>query len=148
MFQPVCIFSHESEGHSVAPNSLWPHGLCTSWNSLGQNTTVGSLSLLQGIFPTQGSNTGLPHCRGILYQQKHKRSPRILEWVGYPFSCGSSLPSNQSGVSCITSGFFTSWAIREAHLEHQGSPSSYIATRKGKRKKNTGKKNYLCDERS
>ena len=39
----------------------------TVWNSLGQNTGVGSLSLLQGIFPTQGLNPGLPHCRWILY---------------------------------------------------------------------------------
>ena len=37
------------------------------WNSLGQNTGVGSLSLLQGIFPTQESNQGLLHCRWILY---------------------------------------------------------------------------------
>ena len=39
----------------------------TPWNSPGQNTGVGSLSLLQGIFPTQGSNPGLPSCRQILY---------------------------------------------------------------------------------
>ena len=45
---------------------------------------VGSLSLL-GIFPTQGSNPGLPHCRRILYQLSYKESPRILEWVAYPF---------------------------------------------------------------
>ena len=45
------------------------------WNSLGQNTGVGSLSLLQGIFPTQGSKRGLPHCRWILYQLSHKGSP-------------------------------------------------------------------------
>ena len=45
------------------------------WNSLGQNTGFGSLSLLQGIFPTQGSNPGLPHCRWILYQLSHKGSP-------------------------------------------------------------------------
>ena len=38
-------------------------GLYSPWNSLGQNTGVGSLSLLQGIFPSQGSNPGLPHCR-------------------------------------------------------------------------------------
>ena len=37
-------------------------------NSAGQNTGMGSISLLQGIFQTQGSNTGLPHCRRILYQ--------------------------------------------------------------------------------
>ena len=56
------------------------------WNSLGQNTGVGSLFLLQGIFPTQWSHPGLPHCRWILYQLSHKGSPRILEWVAYPFS--------------------------------------------------------------
>ena len=44
------------------------HGKYSPWKSLGQNTGVGSLSLLQGIFPTQGSNPGLPHCRRILYQ--------------------------------------------------------------------------------
>ena len=54
------------------------------WNSPGQNTGVVSLFLLQGIFPTQGSNPGLPHCRQILYQLSHQGSPRILEWVAYP----------------------------------------------------------------
>ena len=44
-------------------------------NSPGQNTGVGSLSLLQGIFPAQGLNPGLPHCRRILYQLSHKGSP-------------------------------------------------------------------------
>ena len=44
---------------------------------------MGSLSLLQEIFPTQGSNPGLPHCRQILYQLSHKGSPRTLEWVAY-----------------------------------------------------------------
>ena len=53
-------------------DSLRPHGSNSLWNSLGQNTGVGSLSLLQGIFPTQGSNPGLPHCKQILYQLNHK----------------------------------------------------------------------------
>ena len=74
----------------------------------------GSLSFLRGIFPTQGLNSGLLHCRQILYQLSHKGSPKILEWVAYPFSRGSSWPRNQSGVSCITGRFFTNWAIREA----------------------------------
>ena len=64
-----------SESWPVMPDSLQPHGLYTLWNSPGQNTGVGSLSLLQGIFPTQGSNTGLPHCRQILYQLSRKGSP-------------------------------------------------------------------------
>ena len=55
-------------------NSLWPCGLSSPWNSPGQNTGVGSLSLLQGIFPTQGLNPGLPHCRRILYQLSHRGS--------------------------------------------------------------------------
>ena len=78
------------------------------WNSPGQNTVVGSLSLLQRIFPIQGSNPGLPHCRWILYQLSHKGSPRIQEWVAYPFSSRSSRPRNQTRVSCIAGGFFTS----------------------------------------
>ena len=93
---------------------LWPHGLHSPWNSPDQNTGVGSLSLLQGIFSTQGFNPGLPHSRQILYQLSHKLSPRTLKWVAYPFSSGSSRPRNWTGVSCITGGFFTNWAIREA----------------------------------
>ena len=70
-----------------------------------------SLSLLQGIFPTQGSIPGLPHCRQILYQLSHRGSPRILEKVADPFSSGSSQPRNQTRVSCIAGGLFTNWAI-------------------------------------
>ena len=80
-------------------------------DSPGQNTGVGCQALLQGIFPTQGSNTGLPHCRQILYCLSHQESPRILEWVAYPFSTESSWPRNWTG--CIAGGFFTSWATRE-----------------------------------
>ena len=103
-----------SESLSVMSDSLRPHGLYSPWNSPGQNTGVGSPSLLQGISPTQESNWGLLHCRQILYQLSHKGSPRILEWIAYPFSSRSSLPRNWTGVSCITGGFFTNWAIREA----------------------------------
>ena len=77
---------------------------------------MGSLSLLQGIFLTQGSNPDLPHCRQILYQLSHQGSPRILEWVAYPFSRGSSWPRNWTGISCPVGRFFTNWAIREAHI--------------------------------
>ena len=53
-------------------DSLRPHGLYSLWSSPGQNTEVGSLSLLQGLFQTQGLNTGFPHGRQILYQLSHK----------------------------------------------------------------------------
>ena len=77
---------------------------------------MGSLSLLQGIFPTQGSNPGLLHCRQFLYQQSHKGSPRMLECIAYRFSSRSSQPRNQTGVSCIAGRFFTNWAISEAQV--------------------------------
>ena len=75
----------QRESRSVVSNSLWLRRLYSPWNSPGQNTGVGSCSLLQGIFPThfpsQGSNPLLLHCRWILYQLSHKGSPRILKWV-------------------------------------------------------------------
>ena len=95
-------------------NSFQPHGLLNPWNSPGHNAGVGSLSLFQGIFPTQGLNPGLPHCGWILYHLSHEGSQRILEWVAYPFSSRSYQPKNWTGVSCITGRFSTSWASREA----------------------------------
>ena len=74
---------------------------------------MGSLSLLQGIVPTQGSNPGLPHCRRIFY---HKGSPRILEWIAYPVSSRSSQPRNRTRVSCI--------AGKTLPAEPQGKPKN------------------------
>ena len=104
----------ESESRSVMSDSLRPHGLYSPWNSPGQKTGVGSLPLLQEIFPTQGSNPGLPHCRQILYQRSPQGSPRILERVAYPFSSRSFRSRNWTGIFCIVDGFFTNWALREA----------------------------------
>ena len=87
---------------------------CTVHGFLQPEYWMGSLSLLQGIFPTQGSNPGLQHCRQILYQLSHKGNPRILELAAYPFSSGSSQARNWTGVSCIAGEFFINWAIREA----------------------------------
>ena len=106
----------ESKSGSVVSNPLRPQGLCSPWNSPGQNTGVGRLSLWQRIFPTQESNPGLLHCRWILYQLSHQLSPRILEWVAIPFSRGSSQPRNQTQVSCIAGRFFIIWVTREAHI--------------------------------
>ena len=71
---PNGVLESESVSHSVLSDSLSPHGLYSLWNSPGQNTGVGSLSFLQGIFPTQGLNPGLPHCRRNLYQLSHQGS--------------------------------------------------------------------------
>ena len=69
------------ESCTIVSDSLLSHGLHSPWNSPGQNTGVGSHSLLQGIFPTQGSNPGLPHCRRTLYQLSHKgRPPTLNRW--------------------------------------------------------------------
>ena len=106
---------------SVMPDSLRPHWLGPTrlpcpWDSLGKNTGVGCHALLQGIFPNQGSNPGLLHCRQILYSLSHHGSPRRLEWVAYPFSRSSSKPRNQIRNSSIAGGFFTSWATKVGSL--------------------------------
>ena len=108
------LFSRCVKVAQWCPTLCDPIDLYSPWNSLGQNTGVGSLSLLQGIFPTQGWNPCLPHCRPILYQLSHKGSPRILVCIAYPFSSRFSWPRDWTGVSCITGWFFTNWAIRES----------------------------------
>ena len=127
----MCIFythTHSYMNHSAVHQKLTKWKLLsrvrlfvTPWTIYivhgilqARNTGVGSLPLLQGIFPTQRLNPGLSHCRHILYQLSHKGSTRVLEWVAYPFSSGSSQPRNLTRVLCITSGFFTNWVIREA----------------------------------
>ena len=109
-----CSVLYTVLSRSVMSNSLWPPWmqptrLSVPGDSPGKNTGVGCHALLQGIFPTQGSNPGLLHCRQILYRLSHQGSPRILEWVTYPFSRGSSWPRNWTGVSFTAGGFFTSW---------------------------------------
>ena len=124
--------------HSIMSNSLQPHGLQTtrllcSWDSPGKNTEMGCHAFYQGTFPTQRSNPGLPYCRQILYRLSHQGSPRILEWVAYPFSRGSSWPRNQPQVSCIAGGFFTSWATKEAQSNYTPIKKRVFSTLKGKK---------------
>ena len=97
-------------------------GFSVLGDSPGKNTGVGCHALLQGAFPTQGSNSSLPHWRQILYQLSHQGSPRILKWVAYPFSRGSSPPSNWTRVSCIHCRRIL------YHLSHHGSPSAHYMT--------------------
>ena len=96
-WQILYLLSHQgSPLDIIALFFVTPWTIYSPWNSSGQDTGVGSLSLLQGTFPTQRSNPGLLHCRQILYQLSHKGSPTILEWVAYPFSRGSSRPRNRT----------------------------------------------------
>ena len=119
----------ESKSHSVLSYSVRPHGPQSPWASPGQNTGVGRLSLLQGIFPTQGWNSGLLHCRWILYHLSHQGSPvsgshSILSDSLRPHVLYSpwNSPGQNTGVgrlsllqeifptqvSCIAGRFFTS----------------------------------------
>ena len=87
---------------SVMSDSLQPHGmqparLLCPWGFSRQEYWSGCPALLQGIFPTQGSNPGLPHCMKILYCLSHQGNPVIPHWEVYPFS----RPRNQTRVSCI-----------------------------------------------
>ena len=68
--------------------------------SPGKNTGVGCHAPLQGIFPTQGSNPGLPHCRHIVYHLTHQRSPRILEWVALSLLQGN-FPTQESNQGLL-----------------------------------------------
>ena len=63
----------------VVSDSLWPIRLLCPWNSPGKNTGVDCHFLLQGIFPTQGLNLGLPHCKETLYQLSHQGRP-LITW--------------------------------------------------------------------
>ena len=96
------------------PMDCNPPGSFVHGSSSGKNTGVGWHSLLRGIFPIQGLNPGLPHCRWILYDLCHQGSSWILEWVACPFSRRSSWPKNRTVVSCTAGKFFSSWATREA----------------------------------
>ena len=91
-----------------------PPGSSVHADSPGKNTGVGCHALLQGIFHTQGSNPGLPHCRQILYCQSHQRSPWKLESV-VPLFQRIFLTQEWTGVLCIPGRYFTSWATREAY---------------------------------
>ena len=95
------------------PMDCSPLGSSGPWRFSRQEYWMSCHAFLQGIFPTQGSNTGLPRCRWFLYQLSHKGSPRILECIAYSISSGSPWPRNWTGVSCIAGGFFTNWAKRE-----------------------------------
>ena len=77
MFSEIVLVCSTLNFNPKSGLSLRPHGLYSPWNSPGQNTGVDSLSLLQGSFPTQGLNPGLPHCRLILYQLSYEGSLQL-----------------------------------------------------------------------
>ena len=79
----------------------------SAWNSPGQNSGVGSLSLLQGNLPKQGLSPGLPHCRRILYQLSHKGSPGTPRGDPYGTHMGLWISLAEFGFCCVrTISFF------------------------------------------
>ena len=118
----MCAQSLQSCPTLCDPKGCSTPGSSVSGDSAGKNTGVGCHALLQGFFPTQGSNPGLLHCRQILYQLSHQGSPRIMECVVYSFSRGSSQEKNQGLLHCRQILY---------QLSHQGSPTytyKYIYT--------------------
>ena len=103
----VCVCVTQSCLTLCNPMDCSPAGSSVHGDSSGKNTGAGCYVLLQGIFPTQRSNPGFPHYRWILYLLSHQGSPRILEWVAFPFSRASSQPGDRTRVSCIAGRFFT-----------------------------------------
>ena len=92
------------------------HGLQSTrllcpWDFPGKNTGVGSCPRLQGIFPSQGSNLGFPHCRQILYCLSHQRSPEV-----YRYSCKLGMRSDL--ISCCLCPFpFFSPILSSRHCQ-------------------------------
>ena len=91
-------------------------------DSSGKNTGVGCYGLLEGIFSTWGSNPCLPRCRQILYHLSHQGTPKILEWVTYPFFRRAYDPGIKPGL------LHCRWILYQ--LSYQGSPKNmwYIYT--------------------
>ena len=126
-FYIIIIMKSELKVTQLCPTLCDPY---SPWNSPGQNIGVGSCFLLQGIFPTQGLNPGLPHCKWFLCQLRHQGRTRILEWVAYPFSSRSSQPRNQIRVSCSIvlpmnnkingQGYFPGGPVAKIHCRGHG----------------------------
>ena len=120
------VVSHSVMSNSCHPMDCSPPGSSVHGDSPGKKTGVGCHALLQGIFPTQGLNSGHLHCRRILYHLSHQGSPRIMEWVAYPFSRGSFQPRDWTHIPCVSCTgrrIRYRWATREA-LSRTGSGTS------------------------
>ena len=112
----VFIGEGESESRSVVSDSLWPHGLYSPWNSPGQSTGVGSLSLLQGIFLIQGIEPRSPAFQVDSLPAEPQGKPKNTGVGSLSLLQQIFQPRNQTRVSCIAGRFFTSWAVREGHI--------------------------------
>ena len=104
----ACVLSRSVVSDSLQLHGLQPAMLLCPWDSPGKEYWSVLPCPPPRDLPTKGSNPGLLYCRQILYHLSHQGSPRMLEWVAYPFSRVSSWPRNQTMVSCTAGRFFTS----------------------------------------
>ena len=100
------------------PMDCSPPGSSVHGDSPGKNTGVRCHALLQGIFPTQGSNPGLLHCRRILFPSEPPGKPKNTTVGSLSLLQGIFPTQELNWVSCIAGRFLTSWATREAHIRH------------------------------
>ena len=93
------------------------------WNFPGKNTEVSCHFLLQGIFPTQGSNLGLPHYRQMHYHLSHQRSPSLRHYGPQPVRllCPLDSPGKNAGVGChaLLQGIFLTQGSNKPSLYTQ-----------------------------
>ena len=121
MYVCVCVCANVAQSCLTLCNPMdWSPLVLCPWDSPRKNTRVGCHALLQGIFLTQGSNPGLPHCGQILYHLSHQGSPSILEWEAYPFSRGNFLTQglNWDFLHCRRIPY---------QLSYPGSPLEWVA---------------------
>ena len=130
------LYLASGQSHSAVPDSLQPSWTIQStkllcpWNSPGKNTGVGSHSLLQGIFPTRGSNMGLLHCWQIFYHLGHRGSPKF----GFKQAQKGCLTLVHINVPEHTLDPSRSHSTPEAHLEmltaaREGQTSCHVLSR-------------------
>ena len=109
---------------SVLSKSLWPHGLYPPGSSVHAILQARILEWLPcplpGYLPNPGIEPRSPALQADSLHLSHQGSPRILEWVAYPFSRVSSQLKNWTTDFGIAGRFFTSWATREAYFLKNG----------------------------
>ena len=108
IFSVLCLSNLSVISNSFRPHGLQPTRLLCPWDSPGKNTGVGCHALLHGLFPTQGLNPGLPHCRQILYCLSYQGSQEHQSGQPIPLPGDLPDPGNRTGVSCIAGRFFIS----------------------------------------
>ena len=141
--QESIIKEEKSESHSALSNSLRRHGLYTAWNSLGQNTEVGSLSLLQGIFPTPGVEPRSFCIVNGFFTSWAAREAKNTG-VGNLFFLQRIFPTgNRTGVSCFASRFFTNWATRETQGRNNSNSTKTLPEDLSKKQLSAWGQHYL-----